>query len=539
MKKFTRLLAFVMTACILLTLLAGCGGSGDDWITEESYVQVSGDGDGNASGSDGSSKSTTVVKKKKKSDSSSSTSSTANNNNYNRPKTQPKSDGITTEISGKDPNANYNVSGHITVAVNTNRPTDYEALFDSFQTVYKKVDLEIQYFADKDISTDYVLKQASIGKLPDVIFDDAGVIPTVVAQGLVKPVDDYIKNDPDIKYVSSSILNSYKYNGKTYALPNNIHFQAVMIKKDIVKELNLKMPSLSWTVDDFTAFLKAGTTDKYSGCEMLFGNNTIASQLCPIYDKNVTLYGYNASSNSFNLSSMTRGLQLMADLRKYPGLEAFALRMSGIDKYIAKFGGSNTSDTRMALKLGKTLCELDSGTWEDPNLGNFKFDKVLWPYPQSEAGRMPIHVDCSYMTTATKNPDAAFQLLRFVTYSTEGNLARLAMYDSANKDKYVLASHFYFPVTSHPDVKAKLNSLKVAEQYQYMYDNIDKCYRADPKKYVPGFGETIQTAISEWDKVTDGQADATTVNSTMQGKLNTAIKNYRKDFDEKLAKNSK
>ena len=76
---------------------------------------------------------------------------------------------------------------------------------------------------------------------------------------------------------------------------------------DIVEKLNLKMPSLSWTVDDMVAFLKSGTTKEYSGCEQLFGNYTIAAQLCPIYDKTVGLYGYDHKNGKFNLAPLTKG----------------------------------------------------------------------------------------------------------------------------------------------------------------------------------------------------------------------------------------
>jgi len=567
MKK--RLFAFVLVMCMLLVPLTGCQKSEGEWLSEEVWVEVENGDSPNASKNESQNESDNSTPESSKNesqsngntdtskgngtnankDSSKNESQSGNKNNTantssvnpnKRPTTQVTGDNaIKTEMTGKDKNANYKVKGKVSVAVNTNRPTDYEAMFEAFQAVYKDVDLEIRYFSDGDKSLNYILKQASINKLPDVVFDDAASVPTYVAQGLAYPLDNFVKNDPDIKYVSNEILDSYRYGNKLFALPNSIHFSCVMINLDIVEKLNLKMPSLSWTVDDMVKFLKAGTTKEYSGCEQLFGNYTIAAQLCPIYDKNVGLYGYDHKNGKFNLTSMTKGLQLMTDLRKIEGLEAFSLRMSGIDKYTAKFGKSNTSDNRMALKLGKTLVEFDSGTWEDPNLGNFKFDNCLWPYPQSEKGRMPIHVDHSMMMKTAKNPEAAFQLLRFITYSSEGNLARLSMYDKANAGKYALSSRMYFPVSSHPDVVAKFKTLDLPEQYKYMYSNISKSYRADPKKYMVDYEDVISTATEEWDKVTDGLADATSTNTTMEKKLNTKLANSLKDFNAKLAKNYK
>ena len=97
----------------------------------------------------------------------------------------------------------------------------------------------------------------------------------------------------------------------------------------------------------------------------------------------------------------------------------------------------------------------------------------------------------------------------------------------------------YFPVTSHPQVVAKFNSLELPEQYEYMYKNIAKSYRADPKKYMVDFEDVIATATSDWNKVQDGLADATSTNAAMEKKLNTKLSNVLKDFNAKIAKNYK
>ncbi|MBE6750248.1 MAG: extracellular solute-binding protein [Ruminococcaceae bacterium] len=547
MKK--RIFAFILVFCMLLAPLTGCKENEGEWLSEEMWVDVEGDSTDNADNADntdgkGNDASTGNTGNKTPSGGSQSgnkQNGSSTQTNFNkRPQQQATGENaITTQMTGKDPNANYNVSGKVSVSVNTNRATDYEAVFEAFKAVYKNVDLEIRYFSDSDNSLNYILKQASIDKLPDVVFDDAANVPTYIAQGLAYPLDDFVKNDPDIKYVSKEILDTYRYGNKLFALPNSIHFSCVMINLDIVEKLNLKMPALDWTIDDMVAFLKAGTTKEYSGCEQLFGNYSIAAQLCPVYDRNVGLYGYDHKNGKFNLTPMIKAQQLMTDLRKIEGLEAFSLRMSGLDKYTAKFGNSNTGDSRMALKLGKTLVEFDSGTWEDPNLGNFKFNNCLWPYPQSEKGRMPIHVDNSMMTKTAKNPEAAFQLLRFITYSTEGNLARLGMYDKANAGKYVLSSRMYFPVSNHPDVVAQFNKIDLPEQYKYMYQNVDKCYRADPKKYMVDFTNVINTAVPEWNKVQDGLADATSTNVAMEKKLNDKLAETLNDFNAKLEKHYK
>ncbi len=532
------IMALALALCMLMVVpMAGCTNGGDEWSEYSVYEMVSGSGNKNDGADD---KNNTASKNDtNKNDSSKNNTSSKKDNGKNDTGKQPSGNGITTSVSGKDKNADYTVSGKVTVSVNTSRPTDYEAMFDSFQAVYKKVDLEVKYFSDSsDGSKEYILKQASIGKLPDVVFDDTQEMPTYVSQGLVYPLDDFIKNDPDVKYIPSNILDTYKYGGKLYALPNSVHFYCIQINEDLADELNISMPALNWTTEDFKAFLKKGSTDKYAGVEELFGNDTLAATLAPNYNTNVTIDGFNYKTNKFDLKgSYASALKDMIELRKYPNLEAFQLRASG--EYAKKFGSSNIGDSEMATKLGKTLAGLDVGTWSETLLQNYKFKMVLHPFPQTKAnpGRMPIHVDHSFMTSSAKNPKAAFQLLRFITYSTEGNLARLGMYDKANKDKYALSSNYYIPVTRHPDVIAKFNTLNVGEVVNYFYKNLDKGYRADPKKTVPGFRETWkEICTEEMDKLTEGIGDVDAKCAELEPKINKALSDYITDFNKKLTK---
>jgi hypothetical protein len=152
MKK--RFFALALVFCMLLAPLSGCNKSEGEWLSEEIWVDVENE-DSNDSSKDGA----------QSGDSNDSTDGSSNNaqsgnnsqgsgsSNNKRPANQVTGENaITTTMTGKDPNANYKVSGKVSVAVNTNRPTDYEAMFEAFQAVYKDVDLEIRYFSDGDKS---------------------------------------------------------------------------------------------------------------------------------------------------------------------------------------------------------------------------------------------------------------------------------------------------------------------------------------------------------------------------------------------------
>lgn len=67
-----------------------------------------------------------------------------------------------------------------------------------------------------------------------------------------------------------NLIQDYTYCGRLYALPHQVQYEGTFINLDVLDALNLDMPSLDWTPEDFAEYLKAATTSTYSGIEKLF-----------------------------------------------------------------------------------------------------------------------------------------------------------------------------------------------------------------------------------------------------------------------------
>ncbi|MDR1892183.1 MAG: hypothetical protein LBQ48_04140, partial [Oscillospiraceae bacterium] len=405
-----------------------------------------------------------------------------------------------------------------------------------------KVTLKLDYFAHTtaDSAAEYLSTRAAAGNMPDVVYDDAGPLPTYLAQGWMRSLDEFAANDPDYRsYVASNLKADYTYGGKLYALPHQAHFETFLLNTDVLNALNLSMPSLSWTIGDFESYCKKATTNKYSAQED-FGSlyNSFAHNYSPA----TTLYGYNPASKQFDVSGLIQSTKLLLTLRSIPGLEANVLRKTssgGVTDYTKKFGTGSYSDNFVAFHKGLTLFH-GLGTWEyaikRKTVTNFNW--TMWPFPQETQGVMPYHVDHCFMTSSAKNTAAAWQVLRYLTYSYEGNIARLSMYDAANAGKYALQNNYYFPTCTHPAVAAKFKSLpKVDDTAKYLYENMGKCYRYDMVKLVPDWNnivtsyytQAMNTAISG----TASLVDQTLTEAA--AKANTVITNSWNTFNGKLA----
>jgi len=432
----------------------------------------------------------------------------------------------------------YQTSGKVVVAINSGRSTDSYNLFANFNNYYPNIEIEqITYTGP---TSEFLTAQAAAGTMPDVVFDDASQIYYYVSQNWVMPLDDFVSEDEDFTYISQPIIDSYTYGGKLYALPMQAHFSSIFINLDLLEELNMDLPETNWTPDDYVEFLKQGTTNEYSGTEILWGiDEVFAGSMSP----ETSYYGYDMENHKFNTAkSWVDAVNLMVELRAYPGLEAWSLRNSNVDgdsnDYVKKFGNGNVGDIHMAFKMGKILTD-PRGTWDVSWLKELTYKWTLWPWPQGEGaeGHLPMHVDNSWVVASTKNPEASFEVVRYLTYSKEGNLERIAMYEEGDTDVNTLKEAFYIPTTNHPEVAERFKALEsITEGIAYMYDSLGTSFRADLSKIIPGWEQVNNEYLSpRGNDVRDGIEDAASTAAELDDVASKAIQAYWNEFEEKLS----
>lgn len=450
-------------------------------------------------------------------------------------------DGISQGNSSGNVSDNKDASGKtiVKVAINSTRPTDIAPLFDALAKKYPDIKAQIDYYSARDniSSQEYIAAKSATGQLPDVVFDDIANISMYVAQGLVYPITEYVNSDPEYKYIPSNIMKNYTYGGEVYALPHQAYFTCLTLNLDILDNLNVDVPALDWNFEDMIAFAKKVSNDKYSFCERLFYLDYYGAGA---FSENASLCGYNIDTRSYKMTdSLANSMKVFLELRNIANVEAWSLRRTpGL--YESRFG---SGDEWAATKLGRTVVmDFEKGTYSkdyyDDLLANCNW--TFHPFPQEVKGRMPIHIDHAFMLADTEVPDEAFKVLSFLTYSSEGNMARINAYvDKANgNSKYELNLDYYTPLTTHPDVVEAVKKLYSDDEVQlYFYNNIANCYRGDLDKFVPSWGQhwadTINPTVI---KVQDGSKQPDATCKDLEVKATEALKVYWDDFDAKLAK---
>ena len=243
----------------------------------------------------------------------------------------------------------------------------------------------------------------------------------------------------------------------------------------------------------------------------------------------------------------------LAELRAIPGLEAWSMRFpknedgstSMDSEYVAKFGEAGKDDNHYTFKNGMALL-CTNATWNDNWMrAECQVNWDYWPYPRVDENTptyTPIHVDCAYLTSTCADPDAAFQLLKWLTYGVEGNMQRLDIFaarvdgQTAGEDTKLIKTWF-IPCTQHPDVLAKFEQApNVSEGLMALYKSLEHSMRGDINKIVPGYNNIFNDEVwSMLNSVREGKANAADVAGQIDSIVNAALQEQLKIFNEKVS----
>ena len=442
-----------------------------------------------------------------------------------------------------------------TVKVSVLIPSDFathltEAL-EVFQKSHPDIQLELIIGSEEASKMATELSTLAAGnKLPDVA---VGVenFAYILSQGLAYPLDNLYAADPDKADALQAGIQNYTYNGHLYALPFRVQFNGIMVNLDLIETKNLDVPEYDWTVEEFMDMAKKATDDQYSGINIVnSGDNTHDLQtklMGAMMEAPYQMYGYNMDTHEFDFTSgpWTKAQNYIKELRSVPGLisdelKEWGKRNQGIaDAYDNKFGGSAD-----AMVAGKVLFG-NHNSWETywmVKKCNFQWDMYPVPHAADVEERIQTHVDYAFLTPAVteENAQAAYEVIKFLSFSKEGCLTRMAITDRGVAANDYTA--FYTPGSSNPDVlQAYSDNELIPGGMKYMLQTIsedpEKIFIADANKLIPNFWDDVEDYLAQTEEQIENGGDAHALAQDLQNKVNAAAKDTWERFEAKLEKN--
>ncbi len=279
-------------------------------------------------------------------------------------------------------------------------------VIDAFQKEYPNVKVEIENIGS---GTEYWTKlqtMVAAGTAPDVLYPATHNAYALASNGALMFVDDLAKRDKiDLNKYDQSILNLYKYDGKTACLPIDTAALVMFYNKNMFDAAGVPYPKEGWTWDDFLATAQKLTKDTNNdGKTDQFGVDSWTSYWA------IAVFSMAGHGIFDDIRKPTKllitdkdsvdAIQWLGDLaNKHKVMPTTAERANISDMFLA----------------GKTAMNV-MGHWRVPqymaNIKDFKWDVVALPKGKILANRSD--GSCFAISAQSKNPEVAWEFVKFL-----------------------------------------------------------------------------------------------------------------------------
>lgn len=302
-----------------------------------------------------------------------------------------------------------------------------EKLAEEFEKKYPNITVEVEQL-EISSSSSYIWDYAAIGKNHDC-FWVVGSPDTLIENGFIYDMTEFWENDPDSKNVIKGI-NEFKlgYLGtdKKWITPAKFFPTAAFVNMDVFIRNGVDMPNKDWTWDEFEQTVEKMTmTDKAKGVH-IFGQTTGCTVITwyPLASDKSCIGEFGWNGTEFDMKNWAYGMSLEA---KWINNENKPLELDrGGGEQLAQLYGEGVLYPQ---DFGYSAIHCDNWwTWEDYWITDqwIVDNKVVFvPYimphtKEAQGGNYIATMDMGAISAATEHPREAYELLKFMTWGTEG-----------------------------------------------------------------------------------------------------------------------
>jgi multiple sugar transport system substrate-binding protein len=308
---------------------------------------------------------------------------------------------------------------------------------------------------------------ASAGKLPDVFMLDQ--VPLSVSNSWLLNLNDLTKNDPDFAKIPQKVVDGAKYNENLYALPFAQHFLGYYVNEDLFNKANLNAPQYGISLSNFEKDVKQ-ITNVNSGVVGLADAGEIPDWYPVTSNKNLGYFTYN--NGQFNLD----GKEFIDGVNLSKSFVTNGYSFSDLsDSQKSNFKGGK--DVEKSWEQGGIAFKWD-GTWSMYNMNQLV--SFNWDFIGIPGGRPVITNDFLGISSTTKNPQAAYEFAKWMSFGKAGFEKRMAL----SKQKGVAMNTL--PIINDQDLQNQyfqtISVPGVKEEFKHLNDAV-----VEPTKIVPGY----------------------------------------------------
>ncbi len=310
-------------------------------------------------------------------------------------------------------------------------------MLDAFMTKYPNITVNMQIVGE-DYEWDVNMQaQAEVGNLPDVFL--VYRLETALPYGLLSDITEFYEHDDSTKYMFDSVKNAGTYKGVRYAVPTFIYPSYWFVNLDILTNNGIQAPSYDWTWDQMESIAQSC----YNESEHIVGQYGVSSywrELPKILSGNNSWSAFTYDGEKFNFDSpyfeesftkLTNALTNHAVTAEYG--EETLTTYYGDPQYLVDYNGSAAIWVAPAWEA--------KGYFETMN---FNWD--VYPAPGGCTGG---NIDIAGISSTCAHKEAAYQLLKWMSFSEEGLVTRFSLYQDFGTILYKSANNYPYPVVDY------------------------------------------------------------------------------------------
>lgn len=353
-------------------------------------------------------------------------------------------------------------------------PSIERVMVEIYDEAHPEVEIEVMSLPEGTGYDEYVATLAASAQMPDV-FAWASVAGTII-NGWAADVSEYALADEEYGMVNEGTREGGQVNGKVYGIPKAMHYQGIMMNKDIFQQNNVDFLEYGYTIDDLMTAIEKNTTSRTKGVDFLRIESWYPFTQNPEYG----FASYDGEKVNLTSPEYAKGIELAQKITQ----NNWDMKNTSPAEFFGTEGWAWGEIGGIALQL--------EGTWNLTGLKNtagFEYDYIGLP-----GGHTILINDYIFVSESSKDKAAAYDFAKWMAYSLDGTNER---FDIAEKsDVYTYNS---VPLITTNDELNKRYFKIVADfpgfikAYNQLAENPELLH-VEGYKEIPGFEAAIYKA---------------------------------------------
>lgn len=401
-----------------------------------------------------------------------------------------------------------------------------------FTKKYPNITVNMQIVGESAVWDENMLQLLETEEIPDVFLVNR--MENFLPYGILADLTEYFDADPDTEYIFDSVKDLGLYKGRRYVIPTYLYPQFWVVNLDLLRDSNVAIPSYDWTWDQMEAIAKTvqnDTTHKIG----VFGTAQYFYEYPKVINAEVNpyAYGYNGTKFNFNTPSYMSAMN-----RLEIGIQEGYVVNAITPEQALEYYGDATIDPRYSGHVGIWR----EASWSvKEHLGSLPFHFDIYSAP---SGIGMGNTDIAGVSALSPHKEAAYQLLKWMSFSEEGVIRRFELYEEYKDELFISGNNYPYPIVDY-GIDGKGNNK--------IWDNIPYGSTA-PGLVSPQFMESLRNAAIQankevigWDAVDQavnpyfgrilmGEADFVSQMEAIQADADAALQRKRTEIDNSMNK---